>query len=59
MLAIGASFLVQAAAVSAEPEGDFKNIGAAKCKMCHKKAATGDQYAKWQESAHSGAFKTL
>lgn len=60
MLAIGGSFLVQAAAVSAEtPKEDFKNIGAAKCKMCHKKAATGDQYTKWKESAHSGAFETL
>ena len=25
----------------------FKYIGADKCKMCHNKPATGDQYGKW------------
>lgn len=59
-LAIGACFLVQAANVSAgESKGDFKNIGAAKCKMCHKKESSGAQYVKWQESAHSKAYETL
>jgi hypothetical protein len=33
-------------------------IGAPKCKMCHGKK-TGDQWTKWTESAHAGAFMTL
>jgi hypothetical protein len=36
-----------------------KYIGADKCKMCHNKAATGDQYAKWLQDPHSQAIKTL
>lgn len=38
---------------------DFEYIGAAKCKMCHNKEATGMQYKKWAESAHANAYKTL
>lgn len=37
----------------------FKYIGADKCKMCHNKPATGDQYAKWAASLHSKALKSL
>jgi len=37
----------------------FKYIGADKCKMCHNKPATGDQYGKWLQDPHSQAFKTL
>ena len=37
----------------------FKYIGADKCKMCHNKAATGDQYGKWLKDPHSQAMKTL
>jgi hypothetical protein len=37
----------------------FKYIGAEKCKMCHNKPATGDQYKKWNESTHAKALKTL
>jgi hypothetical protein len=36
-----------------------KYIGADKCKMCHNKPATGDQYAKWLASGHAQAIKTL
>jgi hypothetical protein len=36
-----------------------KYVGADKCKICHNKPATGDQYAKWLKDPHSGAFKTL
>jgi len=37
----------------------FKYIGADKCKLCHNKPATGDQYAKWLKDPHSQAIKTL
>jgi len=37
----------------------FKYIGADKCKLCHNKPATGDQYAKWLKDPHSKAIKTL
>jgi hypothetical protein len=37
----------------------YKYIGAEKCKMCHNKPATGDQYGKWLKDPHSQALKTL
>jgi hypothetical protein len=37
----------------------FKYIGSDKCKMCHNKPATGDQYGKWLKDPHSQAIKTL
>jgi len=37
----------------------FKYIGAAKCKMCHNKAATGEQYNKWLSAPHANALKSL
>jgi hypothetical protein len=37
----------------------FKYIGADKCKLCHNKATTGDQYGKWVKDPHSQAIKTL
>ena len=42
---------------AAEDKADF--IGNLKCKMCHKKAATGDQWTKWQSMKHAKAYKTL
>jgi hypothetical protein len=38
---------------------EFEYIGAAKCKMCHNKPTTGQQYLKWTQTRHSGAFETL
>lgn len=38
---------------------DFKYIGAAKCKMCHMKPATGDQYNVWLKGPHANAMNTL
>jgi hypothetical protein len=38
---------------------NFKYIGASKCKMCHIKAPTGEQYNKWMEGPHAGAMKTF
>jgi hypothetical protein len=37
----------------------FKYIGADKCKMCHNKPATGDQYNKWKTSLHAQSMKSL
>ncbi len=38
---------------------NFKYIGADKCKPCHNKPATGDQYNKWLKDPHSRAMKSL
>jgi hypothetical protein len=38
---------------------NFKYIGASKCKMCHMKPATGDQYNIWLKGPHANAMKTL
>jgi hypothetical protein len=38
---------------------NFKYIGASKCKMCHMKPATGDQYNVWLKGPHANAMKTL
>lgn len=38
---------------------DFEYIGAAKCKMCHNKTATGQQYKVWMAGPHANAMKTL
>jgi cytochrome c peroxidase len=37
----------------------FKYIGADKCKLCHNKPATGEQYNKWLSDPHAKALKTL
>jgi hypothetical protein len=36
-----------------------KYIGVDKCKLCHNKPATGDQYSIWLKSPHAQAIKTL
>jgi len=36
-----------------------KYVGVAKCAMCHKSKARGDQYGKWKESKHSQAYAAL
>jgi hypothetical protein len=38
---------------------DYEYIGAAKCKMCHNKSATGAQYKIWSESKHAHAMESL
>ena len=37
----------------------FKYIGAEKCKTCHNKPASGDQYVKWAASKHAKALASL
>ena len=34
-------------------------VGKKTCRMCHKKASTGNQYAKWESGPHAKAFQTL
>ncbi|MBL6944938.1 MAG: hypothetical protein ISR56_11305, partial [Bacteroidales bacterium] len=38
---------------------EFEYIGAAKCKMCHNKPATGAQYKQWAETKHAKAMESL
>lgn len=38
---------------------DFEYIGSAKCKMCHNKATTGQQYKIWAEGPHAKAMESL
>ena len=38
---------------------DHMFVGATKCATCHKTAAQGEQYVKWQASKHAKAFATL
>ncbi|MEZ5082337.1 MAG: cytochrome c family protein [Bacteroidales bacterium] len=38
---------------------DFEYIGAVKCKMCHNKPATGEQYKIWAAGPHAKAMETL
>ncbi len=37
----------------------YKYIGAAKCKMCHNKPNTGEQYNKWAAGPHAHALESL
>jgi hypothetical protein len=48
--------LLIAGTVSAQTN---KYIGADKCKACHNKPATGEQYNKWAKDKHSQALKSL
>lgn len=48
--------LVLSAGTSLAEEYDY--VGAEGCKMCHGKR-TGDQWQKWLDGPHSGAFETL
>ena len=55
---LGIGFALVAGAVAANA-GDFKYVGAGKCKTCHKKELIGDQYTAWQKGPHAKAFETL
>jgi len=41
-----------------EPDAKLYS-GIKSCRMCHKKDASGNQYAKWQKSPHSKTIKVL
>jgi hypothetical protein len=38
---------------------DHVFVGSTKCATCHKTAAQGEQFPKWQASKHAKAFETL
>lgn len=38
---------------------EYDYIGAAKCKTCHNKPATGAQYKQWAETKHAHAMESL
>lgn len=38
---------------------DFEYIGSSKCKMCHNKATTGQQYKIWAAGPHAKAMESL
>lgn len=43
----------------AQDKEEYNYVGVSTCGMCHKKESSGAQLSKWEESAHSKAFKTL
>jgi hypothetical protein len=58
---VAGAFLTESSGATAGGAQGKKNryIGAAKCKNCHNKEETGDQYGIWLEKSHSHAFKNL
>ena len=56
-----AALLVLGATTTPAPAAAAENhyIGAAQCRNCHKSAAAGNQYGKWESVSHSDAFVTL
>lgn len=54
-----AVLVFSAAAPGGAEETPHKYIGVAKCGMCHKTEAKGNQLGQWQKSAHAKAFETL
>jgi hypothetical protein len=59
VLALGV-FLLGVLGPEAVASGDtYTYMGVKKCKMCHKKAKTGDQYGLWMQRKHSKAYETL
>lgn len=72
LLVVAASFVVIAAVQGPTPTAntasdnvavlvvdDAEFTGAAKCKTCHRKPESGEQYPKWEEGPHSKAYMTL
>ncbi len=55
LIVMGIFLLGMASVALADPE----IVGAPKCKSCHKKEKSGNQWGKWEESGHAGAFATL
>ncbi|GJM44881.1 MAG: hypothetical protein DHS20C21_17230 [Gemmatimonadota bacterium] len=51
------SLSVLVSPVGAEEKFDF--VGVKKCKVCHKKPASGEQFGIWQKGPHAKAFETL
>jgi hypothetical protein len=56
VLVASAGLLAHAAAARA---ADHAFVGSTKCATCHKTAAQGEQFPKWQASKHAKAYETL
>ena len=54
---VALAFVAVAALAVTAPEYPFK--GSRRCKACHARKETGDQYSSWKESQHAKAFETL
>jgi len=59
LLLLPLATLILADLSSAQDEAEHGYIGVDGCKICHKSAKKGDQYGKWLEGPHAGAYKTL
>jgi hypothetical protein len=59
ILAVVASLGANVAADKAAAGEKHIYIGASKCKMCHKKAESGEQFLIWEKSAHAKAYASL
>ena len=58
-LVIGIAAVAVAAGSSFAAPDAALYVGTKSCGMCHKKAAKGNQLAKWKSSPHANAFKVL
>lgn len=56
-IAIAAAFACALSATAFAQDATY--IGESQCKVCHSKADTGNQYAKWTAEKHSKAFESL
>ena len=56
---IGVSLWVGAAIALASAAKEYPFKGSRRCKACHARKDTGDQYGKWKEGPHSEAYETL
>jgi hypothetical protein len=57
-VAIFLSYIILSPSAAAA-EQDHKYVGHLKCKKCHEKKETGDQYSVWLESDHAKAYQSL
>lgn len=57
VLAIG--MMMTLAFAQEAQKANFKYVGVAKCKMCHKGEKNGNVFEKWQADKHSQAYSTL
>jgi|YelNatPaOPRAMG01_1025707.scaffolds.fasta_scaffold00030_56 hypothetical protein len=46
-------------ALSYSQQKTFQYVGVTKCKMCHQLKPRGEQFQKWQNSAHAKAYEVL
>ena len=56
---VGMTVLAWALVASAADAPAHKYVGAAKCSMCHKSEAKGNQFGAWQKTAHAKAYEAL